>query len=236
MRYLEHSMNEEIAALAEMLRTGRRAPMRLEAARTLAAARDIEAAPALLEVLEESNDPRVIPIVTAAIEGLQALGPPVAPLLVAILDNPDDPRRVFMPLLLGASLREQAVPRLVEALRDPWSAVAVNAATQLGELRSPAAFDPLLALAQDTGQSPALRGVAAAALGSLRDRRALPYLAGLADETDPELLAGAIDGLADLRDPAGIPYLEAILERPDLNERINRAVRLGLLAMERYRT
>ncbi|MGH2390197.1 MAG: HEAT repeat domain-containing protein [Chloroflexota bacterium] len=229
-------MDEEIAALAEMLRTGRRAPMRLEAARGLAASRSIEAAPPLLEVLEESNDPRVIPIVTVAIEGLQALGPPLAPLLLVILDNPEDRRRVFMPLLLRASLGELSVPRLVEALRDPLPAVAVNAATQLGGLRSAAAFDPLLALAQDTRESTALRGVAAAALGALRDRRALPFLAGLADDADPELLAGAIDGLADLRDPAGIPYLEAILERPNLDERTNRAVRLGLLAMERYRT
>jgi len=93
----------------------------------------------------------------------------------------------------------------------------------------------LYAIAQDLERPPALRGVAAAALGSLRDLRALPFLAGLAGETDPELLAGAIDGLADLRDPAGIPYLEAILERPDLDARTNRAVRLGLLAMERYR-
>ncbi len=115
------------------------------------------------------------------------------------------------------------------------AAVAVNAATQLGELRSSDAFEPLLALAQDMYQPVTLRGVAAAALGSLRDVRALPFLAGLASETDPDLLAGAIDGLADLRDPAGIPYLEAILERPDLDARTNRAVRLGLLAMERYR-
>ena len=228
-------MDEEIAALAEMLRSSRRAPMRLEAARALAASRDLEAAPALLDALEESNDPRVIPVVTAAIEGLQALGEPLAPLLLRILDSMDDPRRIFVPLLLRASLGAQAAPRLVEALRDRMPAVAVNAATQLGELRSADAFDPLLALAQDTAQSSSLRGVAAAALGSLRDVRALPFLAGLADETDPDLLAGAIDGLADLRDPAGIPFLEAILERPNLDDRTNRAVRLGLLAMERYR-
>ncbi len=228
-------MDEEIAAFSEMLRTSRRAPMRLEAARILAAARDIEAAPALLEALEESNDPRVIPVVTAAIEGLQALGAPLAPLLLPILDSPDDRRRVFIPLLLRASLGTEAVPRLVEALGDASPAVAINAATQLGDLRSPYAFEPLLTLAQDIEQPATLRGVAAAALGSLRDLRALPFLAGLSEETDPELLAGAIDGLADLRDPAGISYLEAILERPNLDARTNRAVRLGLLAMERYR-
>jgi HEAT repeat protein len=228
-------MDEELAAFSEMLRTSRRAPMRLEAARMLAAARTMEAAPALLDALEESNDPRVIPVVTAALEGLQLLGPPLAPMLLRILDGQDDHRRVFVPLLLGASLGAGAVPRLVEALSDPNAAVAVNAATQLGELRAVAAFEPLLALAQDTEQSTALRGVAAAALGSLRDQRALPFLARMAGETDPDLLAGAIDGLADLRDPAGIPYLEAILERPDLDARTNRAVRLGLLAMERYR-
>ncbi|HEY8286462.1 MAG TPA: HEAT repeat domain-containing protein [Chloroflexota bacterium] len=228
-------MDEEIAALAELLRASKRGPMRLEAARQLASRRSLEAAPFLLAALEESNDPRIVPVVTVALEGLEALGPDLAPLLIPILDDPENPRRVFIPLLLRASLGEAAVPRLVEALGDPQPAVAINAATQLGQLRSPDSFAPLLALAQDEAQPTNVRGVAAASLGNLRDARALPFLAGLADTDDPELLAGAIDGLADLRDPAGIPALEAILERPNLDPRITRAVRLGLLAMERYR-
>ncbi len=92
--------------------------MRLEAARMLAAARDIEVAPALLDALEESNDPRVIPVVTAALEGLQLLGVPLAPMLLHILENSDDHRRVFVPLLLRSSLGPRAVPRLIEALND----------------------------------------------------------------------------------------------------------------------
>ncbi len=228
-------MDEEIAALADLLRTSKRGPMRLEAARQLALRHSLEAAPALLTALEESSDPRIVPVVTAALEGLEAFGPELAPLLLPILADSEDPRRVFIPLLLRASLGDDAAPRLVEALNDAQPAVAINAATQLGQLRTPDAFAPLLAQAQDEAQPASVRGVAAASLGNLRDARALPFLAGLANTDDPELLAGAIDGLADLRDPAGIPYLEAILERPNLDSRINRAVRLGLLAMERYR-
>jgi HEAT repeat protein len=114
-------------------------------------------------------------------------------------------------------------------------AVRTNAATQLGQLGASEAFEPLLAVVEDEAQPGQVRSAAASALGALRDRKALPVLARLSRVTDPELLAGSIDGLAELRDPAGIPYLEAILEREDLDERTNRAVRLGLLAMERYR-
>ncbi len=228
-------MDEETAALVDLLRTARRAPMRLEAAHQLARRADPATAPALLEALEDSNDPRVVPVVTAALDGLRAMGPAIAPTLLAILDGPPDPRRVFMPLLLSATLGKAAVPRLVTALADEQMEVRVNAASQLGQIGDPAAFAPLLALLVDETRPPSLRGVAAASLGTLRDRRALPVLAALSTSTDQELLAGAIDGLADLRDPAGIPYLEAILERSNLDERTNRAVRLGLLAMERYR-
>jgi HEAT repeat protein len=163
------------------------------------------------------------------------MGPQIAALLLAILADRDDPRRVFMPLLLAETLGEGAVTHLIQALGEPHIDVRINAATQLGQLASPAAFEPLLGLLEDQTQPANVRGVAAAALGALRDRRALPILAALSESPDPDLLAGAIDGLADLRDPAGIPYLEAILERDDLDEAINRAVRLGLLAMERYR-
>ena len=141
-----------------------------------------------------------------------------------------------MPLLLASALGADAVPRLLQALADPQLEVRINAATQLGELRDLRALEPLLALLGDTAQPASLRGVAAAALGALREPRVLPILGELSRSQDPDLLAGAIDGLAEFRAPAAIPYLEALLARPDLDERTNRAVRLGLLAMERYRT
>lgn len=228
-------MDEETAALIELLQSTRRAHMREAVVRQLADRADPDAAPALLDLLEDSNDPRVIPIVTAALGGLQRLGPTIAPLVLAILDGPPDKRRPFMPLLLATALGDAATPRLIEALHDQQPEVRINAATQLGQLRARRAFEPLLAILTDDSQPPTLRGVAASALGGLRDPRALPTLAELAQTDDPDLLAGAIDGLADLRDPAGIPYLDAILERPGLDERTSRAVRLALLAMERYR-
>ena len=227
-------MNEETAALIEMLRGTRRPQMREMAVRQLAERRDPDAAEALLSVLDTANESRIVPVVTAALGGLQALGESIVPLVVAILDRAD-PRRVFMPLLLAAASGEAAVPRLLEALYDEDIDLRINAATQLGQLRSEAAFERLLALVHDEGAGSTLRGVAASALGTLRDSRALPVLASLSRSEDPELLGGAVDELAELRDPAGTPYLEAILDRPGLDERITRAVRLGLLAMERYR-
>jgi HEAT repeat protein len=140
-----------------------------------------------------------------------------------------------MPLLLASALGERAAPRLIEALGDAEVDVAINAATQLGQLRSLSAFEPLRDLLNDRNAPLALRGAAAAALGATRDTRALAILAPLTTTSETELLAGAIDGLADLRDPLGAPYLEAILDRQDIAETTTRAVRLGLLAMERYR-
>jgi HEAT repeat protein len=228
-------MDEELTLLIEMLRTTRRPSMRLGLARQLAERRAPEAATTLLDLLDDSSDPLVVPIVTVALEGLLALGPAIAPLLEARLDDPLEARRKFMPLLLTSALGDAAIPRLLAALDDPELDVQVNAATQLGQLDPAQAFAPLLAVVTDPTKPGSVRSAAASSLGSLKDPRALPVLVELSGSDDPDLLAGAIDGLAELRDPAGIPYLEAVLERPDLDERTNRAVRLGLLAMERYR-
>lgn len=228
-------MNEDTAALIALLETTRRPSTRVQAVQQLAAQQDPDAAPTLFALLQESNDPVTIQIVTAALAGLQALGAAIAPIVVDALAGPPDERRPFAPLLLASALGKGALEPLVTALQDEQIAVRVNAATQLGQLGLHAAFEPLLATLEDPEQPAPVRSAAASALGSLRDRRAFPVLAALSSTDDPELLAGAIDGLAELRDPDGIPYLEAILERPNLDERTNRAVRLGLLAMERYR-
>jgi HEAT repeat protein len=229
-------MDEDTAALVDMLRATRRAPLRLELARQLAEKRDPSLAPVLLELLDAANDARIVPVVTVAIAGLQALGSAVAPYARDILHDRQDPRRSFMPLLLASALGEGAAPALIATLADDDVEVAVNAATQLGQIRSVESFEPLYSILVDEAKPAALRGVAAAALGASRDPRALPILAALSSTENPDLLAGAIDGLSDLRDPAGAEYLERILARPRLDENTNRAVRLGLLAMERYRS
>ena len=72
--------------------------------------------------------------------------------------TPDDPScRCCWPCTAGGS-----GARLIAALDDPQDNVRVNAATQLGVLRDPRAFSPLLALAQDSarddGNSRSCRG------------------------------------------------------------------------------
>src|SRR5260370_41168768 len=94
-------MDDETSALVDLLRTSRRPSLRQEAARQLAAKLDPNLAPFLLEALDPSSDALVIPVVTVAITGLQALGDAIAPEVTAILDGPPDRRRVFMPLLLA---------------------------------------------------------------------------------------------------------------------------------------
>jgi HEAT repeat protein len=228
-------LREETAALIAIVQTSRRSQARELAVRQLVELEDPDAAPALIALLENTTDPRLVPLVTTALGGLQRLGRAVVSPALVVLNGPPDPRRAFMPLLLATALGQEAIPRLIEALDDVQHDVQINAATQLGLLRDRRAFDPLLAVAQDPARDSAVRGAAIAALGNLRDRRALPLLIAYTRESDSDLLAGAIDGLADLRDPAGIEPLEAILARPELDKRTERAVRLALLAMERYR-
>ncbi len=229
-------MDEETAALLSILRTSRRPSLRLEVVRQIAERNASEAIPALLEVLDEAGDPRAVALVTAAVSAIQRMGAAAAPYVLAALDDRGGKRRQFVPLLLASSLGNDSLWRLLDALRDSDVEVAVNAATQLGQLRVPEAFDRLLDLVRDTTEPAALRGAAAASLGALRDRRALPILVDLLSAPERDLLAGAIDGLADLRDPDGIPHLEALLEQTDLDPSTERAIRLGLLAMERYRS
>jgi len=231
---LEHT-DDDTAALVDLLRTSRRGPLRLEAVRRLAAMERADLAPVLLETLNEAENPNSLPVVVAALQGLRALGHTIAPQLLEILDGAPDSRRQFMPLLLASALNEAAVPRLIEALDDPDTTVAVNAATQLGQLAHAEAFEPLAAVATNATARLAVRGAALAALGALRDIRALPLLVEFSASGVPDLLGGAIDGLADLRAAAGVPHLEAVLERPEIDKATERAVRLALLAMERYR-
>ncbi len=228
-------MDDDTAALIDILRTSHRPALRLEAVRQIAAANAVEAVPALLAVLDDAADPRSLSVVTAALTTIQQMGPAAAPHIEEGLRRNFGNHRQFMPLLLASSLAGQSFPLLSGMLCDPDLEVAVNAATQLGQLRLAAAFDPLVAVVRDDSAAAALRGAAAAALGALRDPRALPVLIELLDAPEREILAGAIDGLSDLRDPAGAPHLERLLERRDLDQSTERAVRLGLLAMERYR-
>jgi HEAT repeat protein len=195
-----------------------------------------EAVPALLEALDDAVDSRSVAVVTTAVSAIQNLGPAAAPYVVADLEQKESSRRQFLPLLLASALGSGALPFLLGTLSDPDAGVAINAATQIGLLRIPDAFDPLLAVLRDPEKPSVLRGAAAAALGASRDERALPILIDLLAAPDRDILAGAIDGLADLRDPAGAPHLEKLLERSDLDQSTERAIRLGLLAMERYRS
>ncbi len=59
-----------------------------------------------------------------------------------------------------------------------------KAAGELGYLRDPQAFEPLLALLQDPVKAPAARAQAAAALGSIGDKRATRVLVRYLDDAD----------------------------------------------------
>ena len=95
----------------------------------------------------------------------------------------------------------EVVPMLVETLTKDGSApVRAEVARLLGDLRDPAAVDPLVLTLKDADSD--VRYQAAKALGEIRDRRAVdPLLAALADG-DADLRFGAAIALGHIENPA----------------------------------
>lgn len=75
------------------------------------------------------------------------------------------------------------------------------------------AIDGLLVALDD--DDPGVRGYAAAALGKLRSRRAVPALIGAARDSQPEVRMQAVTALGKIGDSRARPALNAALQDPD---------------------
>ena len=148
-----------------------------------------------------------------AIDRLRELGDPraVDPLLNVLATESSDLVKGYAAQALGDFKDPRTIPSLVRCLSEASPGIGQDrpllAARALGRIGAPA-FDPVMAAFR--GQDGKLHAGAAAALGEIRDRRAVePLLQTLAASNDPTLRAAIITALGTLGDPRAYAALNA---------------------------
>jgi HEAT repeat protein len=119
--------------------------------------------------------------------------------------------RQYLALVLGRTHDREAMPLLVDALKDPDDKTRIYALWSLGTLGDPRAREALEAALTDP--DPGLRKTAAFALGELGDRAAVPALTRSLDDAVADVRWNAALSLARLGSPAGLPVLETMVDR-----------------------
>ncbi len=130
--------------------------------------------------------------------------------LFKLLRDDDEEVRNFSTVMLGDIGSREAVGPLIKTLRDPDANVRHGAAEALARIGDRAALGPLLELLKEDfwQQCPAI-----AAIGEMRDSRAVPHLLELLDN---ELLTDLIIGaLGRIGDPRGLLPLGTLLAASD---------------------
>jgi HEAT repeat protein len=107
-----------------------------------------------------------------------------------------------------------AVPALIDALRDPHEEVRKLAALALGRLRDLRAVEPLLLAASSGEGSTWFQGEVMRALAQLGDPRALPAVLRAREAADPFVRKCAAEALGRLGDSQVVPALIEMLADP----------------------
>jgi HEAT repeat protein len=141
---------------------------------------------------------------------LVSFGKESVPYLVKLLKDPNEEVRNFACVMLGDIGNREAVYPLIKTLNDEDANVGHSAAEALGKIGDRAALFPLIELLKGEFW---VQFSAIAAIGAMRDYRAVPHLLDLLDN---ELLAGAAaDALGKIGDPRALPPLGTLLPRMD---------------------
>ena len=141
-----------------------------------------------------------------AMDILVAFGKESVPYLVKLLKDPNEEVRNFACVMLGDIGNREAVHPLISALNDQDANVSHSAAEALGKIGDRAALFPLVELLKGDFW---VQYSAIAAIGAMRDYRAVPHLLDLLDD---ELLAGAAaDALGKIGDPRALHPLGKML-------------------------
>jgi len=147
-----------------------------------------------------------------AMEVLVKFGRMSVPRLVKLLIDEDNEVRNFAAVMLGDIGNREAVGALVKALSDKDVNVSHGAAEALGKIGDRAALLPLIELLKGDFW---LQYAAIAAVGAMRDFRAVPHLLNLLDN---DLLAGSVmQALGKIGDPRALFPLCSILPYLDDN-------------------
>jgi len=148
-----------------------------------------------------------------AMDILVAFGKAAVPYLVKLLKDENEEVRNFVCVMLGDIGNREAVGHLVMILKDNDVNVSHSAAEALGKIGDRAALFPLIELLKGDFW---VQYSAIAAIGEMRDYRAVPHLLDLLDN---ELLAGAAaDALGKIGDPRALHPLGRIF--PSLDDEV----------------
>jgi len=181
---------ESLPVLQKLLLDDPDAEVRIVAARALGHLGDPRAVAPLVLALEQELVP---PGITSA--ALLAVGETAVDGLRTVLRGPGPRTRALAAELLGVFGAIPAVPDLLGTLRDRDSEVRIAAARALGRIAAPAAV-PALVECLAVSEPPALRAVAAKALGQLGAIDAVDDLAVLLGDTDHWTAHNAAQALA----------------------------------------
>jgi HEAT repeat protein len=175
------------------------------------------------EILLEMGFKRIYPILekwvrsddnadlrNSSMEMLVRFGSESVPHLITLLQDSNEEVRNFAAVMLGDIGNRQPVGALIQALSDNDANVSHSAAEALGKIGDRAALFPLIELLKGDFW---VQYAAIAAIGAMRDYRAVPHLLQILDN---EFLAGpAIDALGEIGDPRALYPLGRLLPQTD---------------------
>lgn len=138
--------------------------------------------------------------------------PKAAPLLLALLDDPEDYVRETAAGAIGMVGDPSVGPRLIPLLSSSNKNLRKAAAFSLGELGAQDAVGSLLALTRD--RIPIVRTAAATALGKIGAPVDVGPLVALLDDSYPEAAQMAAWALGEIGDPAAIGPIEKATQAP----------------------
>jgi HEAT repeat protein len=155
------------------------------------------------------------------VKALGKVGVPAVPPLIQALGDGDWHVREAACRALGAIGDRQAVPPLIQALRD-WY-VRAAACRALGAIGDRQAVPPLIQALGDRDRG--VRAAACRALGAIGDRQAVPHLIQALGDWDEYVRRAACRALGQIGDPQALPHLIQALEDEDEDAYVRRAAR-----------
>ena len=126
--------------------------------------------------------------------------------VLKISDRSETPVKLAILNILSGVATRRSLPFLLRWLHDPEPTVAEAAAKVLYKLNSMKLFDTYINFLQNNRESP-VYDIVIDLLADTRSHKAVPFLTGLLDSTDPRTQNAAIYSLSKLRDRQSIPAL-----------------------------
>ena len=166
--------------LIESLREDRNVDVRVRAARALGRLGGEIVVEPLVEALNDENPQVCITATDALIE----IGDVATDALMESLDHEKVNVRCDATRALGEIGNKKAVDKVINMLYDEWVNVRIYAVTSLGKLNDTKAVPALIDVMKNRNENELVRAGAAAALGVLRDQRALLPLRELIMEAE----------------------------------------------------